>query len=89
MYLGGVNRDFVFIPSLTTKGSMSTNATSNDNINSPSHDELEELMLSCRYGDLEDVQVFVERYGWDPVAEVRDESGNTVLHMICGNGHLG
>jgi hypothetical protein len=86
MYLGGINRDLVFIPSPTTKGSMST---SNGNSNSPSHDELEELMLSCRYGDLEDVQAFVERYGWDPVAEVRDESGNTVLHMICGNGHIG
>jgi hypothetical protein len=55
----------------------------------PNHEELEDLMLSCRYGDLEDVQAFVERFGWDPVAEVRDESGNTVLHMICGNGHLG
>ncbi|KIM31322.1 hypothetical protein M408DRAFT_327570, partial [Serendipita vermifera MAFF 305830] len=56
--------------------------------NVPTHDELEDLMLSCRYGDLEDVQAFVQRFGWDPVAEVRDESGNTVLHMICGNGHL-
>ncbi|CCA70315.1 hypothetical protein PIIN_04254 [Serendipita indica DSM 11827] len=56
---------------------------------SPSHDELEDLMLSCRYGDLEDVQTFVDRFGWTPLDEVRDESGNTILHMICGNGHLG
>ncbi|CAG7854910.1 SubName: Full=Uncharacterized protein {ECO:0000313/EMBL:KIM31322.1}; Flags: Fragment [Serendipita indica DSM 11827] len=55
---------------------------------SPSHDELEDLMLSCRYGDLEDVQTFVDRFGWTPLDEVRDESGNTILHMICGNGHL-
>ncbi|KAG8806974.1 hypothetical protein FRC17_004701 [Serendipita sp. 399] len=55
---------------------------------SPSHDELEDLMLSCRYGDLEDVQAFVSRFGWAPLNEVRDESGNTVLHMICGNGHI-
>ena len=55
----------------------------------PSHDELEDLMLSCRYGDLEDVQAFVDRFGWTPLDEVRDESGNTILHMICGNGHLG
>lgn len=55
----------------------------------PTHDELEDLMLSCRYGDMDDVKAFIERFGWDPVAEVRDESGNTVLHMVCGNGHLG
>jgi uncharacterized protein len=57
--------------------------------NAPNHEELDELMLSCRYGDLEDVQTFVNQYGWEPLNEVRDESGNTILHMICGNGHLG
>lgn len=55
----------------------------------PSHDDLEGLLLSCRYGDLEDVQMFVQRFGWKSVEEVRDENGNTVLHMCAGNGHLG
>ena len=55
----------------------------------PSHEELEEVLLNCRYGELEELQSFVEKFGWKPINEVRDESGNTILHMICGNGHLG
>jgi len=55
----------------------------------PSHEELEEVLLNCRYGELEELQAFVEKFGWKPINEVRDESGNTILHMICGNGHLG
>jgi hypothetical protein len=55
----------------------------------PLHGELEEVLLNCRYGELEDLQAFVEKFGWKPINEVRDESGNTILHMICGNGHLG
>lgn len=54
----------------------------------PSHEELEEVLLNCRYGELEELQAFVEKFGWKPINEVRDESGNTILHMICGNGHL-
>lgn len=56
---------------------------------SPSNDDLEELLLSCRYGELDEVKSFVERFGRDAVATVRDENGNTVLHMACGNGHNG
>lgn len=52
-------------------------------------DDRNELLLSCRYGDLEDVQQFVEKFGPEALAGVRDENGNTVLHMICGNGHTG
>ena len=55
----------------------------------PSHGDLEEVLLNCRYGELEELQAFVEKFGWKPINEVRDESGNTILHMICGNGHLG
>ncbi|KAG8862570.1 hypothetical protein FRB96_001127 [Tulasnella sp. 330] len=54
---------------------------------SPSHDDLEELLLSCRYGELDEVESFVEQFGHEAVATVRDENGNTVLHMTCGNGH--
>jgi len=54
----------------------------------PSHGELEEVLLNCRYGELEELQAFVEKFGWKPINEVRDENGNTILHMICGNGHL-
>lgn len=51
-------------------------------------DEKEELLLSCRYGDLDDVQAFVTKFGHAPLAEIRDENGNTVLHMTCGNGNI-
>jgi hypothetical protein len=52
-------------------------------------EEVEELLLSCRYGELEGVQAFVTAYGWDAVASARDERGSSGLHMCCGNGHTG
>jgi ankyrin repeat protein len=52
-------------------------------------DDKDELLLSCRYGDLEDVQAFVDRHGSSPLADIRDENQNTTLHMAAGNGHLG
>lgn len=55
----------------------------------PSEEQVEELLLSCRYGDLEDVKAFVQQYGVDPVQQARDDRGNNVLHMCCGNGHAG
>jgi ankyrin repeat protein len=56
---------------------------------SPTDSDQDELLLSCRYGDLEDIQRFVDQFGQDPVAQVADNSGNTVLHMAAGNGHQG
>ncbi|KAF7980143.1 hypothetical protein HWV62_39587 [Athelia sp. TMB] len=53
----------------------------------PTEEEKEEILLSCRYGDLEDIQAFVSKYGPQPLSDLRDEHGNTILHMICGNGH--
>jgi len=50
-------------------------------------EEKDELLLSCRYGDLDDVQEFVKKYGQSALA-VRDENGNTILHMASGNGHI-
>lgn len=55
----------------------------------PTNDDFEDLLLSCRYGDIDDVKLWVTEFGTEPVASVRDENGNTVLHMTCGNGHLG
>ncbi|BEI84286.1 hypothetical protein CcaverHIS002_0408900 [Cutaneotrichosporon cavernicola] len=54
----------------------------------PTPDEFEDLVLSARYGDLEDVQAFADAYGWGAVSSARDDRGNSVLHMACGNGHL-
>lgn len=52
-------------------------------------DDRDELLLSCRYGDLEDIQAFVDRHGASSLAEIRDHNQNTVLHMASANGHLG
>lgn len=54
-----------------------------------SDEEKEELFLSCRYGDLDDIQQFVKKFGTGPLSDVRDENKNSVLHMVCGNGHAG
>ena len=55
----------------------------------PSSDDTEYLLLSCRYGDLDDVKSFIDRFGTAPVSEARDENGNNVLHMASANGHIG
>lgn len=54
-----------------------------------SDDDRNELLLSCRYGDLEDIQAFVTQHGPAALADVRDDNQNTVLHMVSANGHLG
>lgn len=56
---------------------------------SPSQDEQEEILLSCRYGELDELKQLVDKYGADAIANVRDENENTVLHMIAANGHDG
>ena len=55
----------------------------------PSPDDTEDLLLSCRYGDIDDVRSFIDRFGTAPVGDVRDENGNNVLHMASANGHIG
>jgi hypothetical protein len=56
----------------------------------PTEDELDDVLLSCRYGELEELRHFVETFGIESFAEgVKDERGTTGLHYICGNGHLG
>ncbi|KAL4068740.1 ankyrin repeat-containing domain protein [Scleroderma yunnanense] len=63
-------------------------STTTNSYPSPSQDDREDLLLSCRYGDLEDVQAFVAKYNAFPLADTLDDHGNTVLHMACGNGHV-
>jgi len=55
----------------------------------PSPDDVEDLLLSCRYGDLDDVKTFIDRFGTSLLNEARDENGNTILHMASANGHTG
>ncbi|KAL7419133.1 ankyrin repeat-containing protein [Cryptotrichosporon argae] len=50
-------------------------------------EELEDVVLSARYGEVDEIKAFAEQHGWDALVGARDERGNTVLHMACGNGH--
>jgi ankyrin repeat protein len=52
-------------------------------------DDKDDLLLACRYGDLEDVQAFVTEHGPEILNEIHDDNGNCVLHMVCANGHTG
>lgn len=59
------------------------------NMAKPTEEESQEFLLSCRYGELDEVKEFVEKFGAEVVSDIRDDRGNSALHMICGNGHLG
>ncbi|KAK4688543.1 hypothetical protein P7C73_g1568, partial [Tremellales sp. Uapishka_1] len=54
----------------------------------PSIEDQEEFLLSCRYGELEEVTAYTEKYGWASVGGIKDDRGSTVLHMVCANGHV-
>ena len=58
-------------------------------LSSPTPDDLEELLLSARYGDVDDIQQFVDKFGSDALTTARDDNGNSILHMVAGNGHTG
>ncbi|RDB25133.1 Ankyrin repeat-containing protein P16F5.05c [Hypsizygus marmoreus] len=51
-------------------------------------DDKEDVLLAGRYGDLDDIQQFVAKFGAEPLADIRDDNENCILHMVCGNGHL-
>ena len=55
----------------------------------PTNEEKEDMLLSCRYGDLDEVKQFVQTFGAVHISDIRDENNNTVLHMLAGNGHTG
>ncbi|WVN89961.1 uncharacterized protein L203_105191 [Cryptococcus depauperatus CBS 7841] len=54
----------------------------------PTQEDLEDVVYSARFGDIDEVKKFVEQFGKEALEEARDERGNTVLHMCCANGHL-
>ncbi|KAI3621357.1 cytoplasmic protein [Moniliophthora roreri] len=41
-----------------------------------------DLLLACRYGDLENVQAFVQKHEDEPLSSIRDENSNTILDMV-------
>jgi hypothetical protein len=55
----------------------------------PTQEQVEEFLLSFRYGELEEAQAFVEKFGEGAIESARDDRGNSAVHMCCGNGHVG
>lgn len=64
-------------------------STPSSDIPRPTPEEVDELLLDCRYGDLDAVTAFHTTYGSQPIADARDANQNTVLHMVAANGHIG
>ena len=55
----------------------------------PTEEDKEDVLLAARYGDIDDIRQFVAQFGSQALSDIRDENDNSVLHMACGNGHLG
>ncbi|KAI9573279.1 cytoplasmic protein [Boletus coccyginus] len=53
----------------------------------PTDEDREDVLLSCRFGDLPDVAHFVAAFSADTLDTVHDDSANSVLHMAAANGH--
>ncbi|KAF8557903.1 cytoplasmic protein [Imleria badia] len=54
---------------------------------SPTEEDQEDLLLSCRFGDLHDIQHFIATFSPDALNTITDDNGNSVLHMVAANGH--
>ncbi|KAG6856746.1 hypothetical protein H0H87_001090 [Tephrocybe sp. NHM501043] len=54
----------------------------------PTQDDNDDVLLAGRYGDLDDIQDYIDKHGSEPLANIRDENDNCILHMVCGNGHI-
>ena len=53
----------------------------------PSEDDLEDIILSARYGELNELKQFIIEFGIDALADAKDGRGNGCLHMAAANGH--
>jgi hypothetical protein len=51
--------------------------------------EKDDIFLACRYGDLDEIEQYVRRWGKEIFSDLRDDNGNCVLHMVSANGHVG
>lgn len=52
-------------------------------------EEQEDFILSCRFGELDEVKQFIDKFGSDNLLSIRDDNGSNCLHMASGNGHDG
>ncbi|KAI0310785.1 ankyrin repeat-containing domain protein [Amylostereum chailletii] len=53
----------------------------------PTSEDNDDALLSCRYGDLDDLRQYVDRFGAAALTDIHDDNRNTVLHMAAANGH--
>jgi ankyrin repeat protein len=51
--------------------------------------EKEDFLLSCRYGELDEVKEYLSKFDTENLLSIRDDNGSTCLHMCAGNGHDG
>jgi ankyrin repeat protein len=54
-----------------------------------SEDEKDDVLFACRCGDFDAVKEFANKYGDHELDNLRDENGNSILHMAAANGHVG
>ncbi|KAG6918879.1 hypothetical protein DXG01_010943 [Tephrocybe rancida] len=55
----------------------------------PSSDDNDDVLLAGRYGNLDDIRDYVTAHGSEPLATIRDENENCILHMhgfLISNG---
>jgi len=53
-----------------------------------SEEVIEEFIACARYGELEELRTIMSSYP-DTHFELKNDLGNTALHMASANGHLG
>ncbi|SNX87368.1 uncharacterized protein MEPE_06078 [Melanopsichium pennsylvanicum] len=60
-----------------------------DKASSLTSDQIDELLLSARYGDLEDLQTTLStNTSAELLLSIKNEDSNTLLHYASANGHL-
>lgn len=55
----------------------------------PSDEDKEELLLSCRFDELDEIKQFIQNFGPEILNDIRDDNNNTIIHMVAANGHTG
>lgn len=57
--------------------------------NQATPEQLEDVVLAARYGEIDEVTQFIDQFSASALLEAIDDNGNTTLHMSAANGHAG
>lgn len=49
----------------------------------------DDILFAARFGEESELNDYIHHFGFDNVLNARDERNNSILHMLCANGHLG